>query len=66
MKTFDQFITEARISTKRRVLRNLGRKAKQLGSIAMNSKPAQAAKKYVGATAGGAAATIALKLLTGL
>ena len=32
----------------------------------MNSKPAQAAKKYVGATAGGAAATIALKLLTGL
>ena len=62
MINFNEFITEARVSTRRKVLRKISRTAKKLGKVAMNSKPAKVTKKYVGATAGG----IALKLLTGL
>lgn len=62
MKTFDDFLTEARISTGRRAIRNVGHKIKKLGKMASNSKPGKRAKKYVGYTAAGAA----LKLLTGL
>ena len=63
MKTFDDFLTEARVKTKRgRILRTLTRQVKKVGKIALNSKPAKKAKRYVKATAGG----IALKLLTGL
>jgi hypothetical protein len=59
MKTFNEFITEERTSTRREVLRRLARGAKKIGKMAMDSKPAKVAKKYVGATAGG----IALRLL---
>jgi hypothetical protein len=59
MKTFDEFLTEAKISTGRRVLRSVGRKIKKLGKITSNSKQGKKLKKYVGYTAAGAA----LKLL---
>lgn len=63
MKTFNQFLTEARVTTKRgRILRALTRQVKKVGKIALNSKPAKKAKRYVKATAAG----VALKLLTGL
>jgi hypothetical protein len=63
MKTFDDFLTEARVTTKRgRILRTLSRQVKKVGKIALNSKPAKKAKRYVKATATG----VALKLLTGL
>ena len=59
MKTFNQFLTEARVSTKRgRILRTLTRQVKKVG----RPKAAKAATKYVKATAAG----VALKLLTGL
>lgn len=61
MKTFDEFITEARIS-KRQVIRKVGRQVKRLAK----TPAARAVKRYVAATAGGAIAATALKLLTGL
>lgn len=63
MKTFDDFLTEARVTTKRgRILRTLSRQVKKVGKTASNSKPAKKVKRYVKATAAG----IVLKLLTGL
>ena len=65
MKTFNEFITEARVSKKQRVFRTVKRVAKatdrQLNRLS-KTKPARKVAKYVGATVTGAA----LKLLTGL
>jgi hypothetical protein len=45
MKTFNQFLTEARVTTKRgRILRTLTRQVKKVGKIALNSKPAKKSK----------------------
>lgn len=61
MKTFNEFITEAR-KPKLRGLKKVSRQLKRLA----NTRPARKAKRYVAATAGGAVAATALKLLTGL
>lgn len=62
MKTFNEFITEARISKKQRAFNTVKRVAKRAVTKLSRTKPARSAARYVGATAAGAA----LKLLTGL
>ena len=65
MKTFKEFITEARVSKKQRVFRTVKRVAKATGrqlNRLSKTKPAKAASKYILNTAAGAA----LRLLTGL
>lgn len=66
MKTFDEFLTEAKVSTRRRILRTLARQVKRGANAVASSPPAKAVSRYAGYTAAGGAAGIALKLLTGL
>jgi hypothetical protein len=66
MKTFDEFITEARRASRtKKLIRGLARQSKKLQpalKAVSSSKPAKRAKRFVGATAIG----MAVKLLTGL